>query len=300
MKIQRILLIFLLQTTLIVLAALSVFCGDKKAKQAKKIVSLSPSATEQIFILGEEDNLLGCTNYCVRPVEAGKKEKIGTVLELNLEKIAALDPDIVIASSLTRPEAIDKIKELGFNVVIFNSPKDFKTFFRQFIELGELLGEKDKAAKIASESERKIFSISSLVSGAGNKPKVLFQLGTNPLYAAGNDSFVQDFILCAGGINVFGDKKSAAYSKEMILAANPDVILITDMGTLGEREKNEWMRFSSINAVQNKRIFICDANDVCCPSPPNLPITVAKIASLFFPNYAQKIKECVIDKSNEK
>lgn len=275
-------------------------CDEKVPVTFKRIVSLSPPVTEQIFIIGAQDRLVGCTNYCLKPAAAEKKEKVGTVLEINLEKLVSLAPDIVIGSSLTKQSTVGKLKELGFKVVIFNSPKDFKTFFNQFIELGELIGEKEKAMAIAAESEGKIARISSIVSAADHKPKVLFQIGARPMYAAGNDSFVNDFITRSGGVNVLGDRKSGVYSKEMVVSVNPDIIMIATMGLVGDQEKKEWMRFDSIGAVQKDRIFICDSSSICSPSPLELPSIVAENATIFFPEHKKKIRDCFLDRENEK
>jgi ABC-type Fe3+-hydroxamate transport system substrate-binding protein len=120
------------------------------------------------------------------------------------------------------------------------------------------------------------------------------------MYVAGNDSFVGDFIEYSGGVNVIGDGKSGIYSKEMVVSANPDIIIIATMGLAGEQEKKEWMRFDSIAAVQKRRIFIWDSTSVCSPSPLDLPSTIAEMAVLFFPDQKQKINDRLIDGTNEK
>ena len=297
---QHSLLLPCLAAISILLAANFAICAEKSAGRPQRIVSLSPAITEQIFILGAQDRLVGCTIYCTKPAEAEKKEKIGTVLEINLEKLVELAPDLVIGSSLTKQGTVGKLKELGFKVVIFNSPKDFKILFKQFMELGELIGEKEKAVAIASESEKKMNRIKTLVSALADKPKVLFQIGASPMYVAGNDSFVGDFIAYSGGLNVIGDGKSGVYSKEMVVSANPDIIIISTMGLAGEQEKNGWMRFDSINAVKKDKIFVYESSKICSPSPVELPSTISEFAGLFFPSYKEKIRLCVIDSENEK
>ncbi len=277
----------------ILLTANFAVCAGGEALAAKRIVSLSPAVTEQIFILGVQDRLVGCTSYCLRPAAAEKKEKVGTVLEINLEKIVALAPDLVIGSSLTKPGTAGKLKELGFKLVIFNSPKDFKTFFRQFVELGELVGEKEKAGSIASESQSKIDRIKDFACSSAYRPKVLFQIGASPMYVAGNDSFVGDFIAYSGGVNLIGDGKSGVYSKEMVVSADPDVIIIATMGLVGEQEKKEWARFGSMKAVKDGKIIVYDSSRICSPSPLELPYTVAELAGLLIPDKKEMIGNCL-------
>ncbi len=258
-----------------------------------RIISFSPPATEQIFLLGAEDRLIACTTYCIRPTQAEKKVKIGSLRDLNMEKIIALAPDLVIASSLTKPMVVKKLNDFGIKTVTFKSPPDFKTLLKQFVELGELIGEKDKAAKIAKDSEGKIDRIKVMTSGFSKKPKAIFQVGSKPMYLSGNDSFVGDFIKSAGGVNILGDKNSGVFSREMIVVENPDVIFMTTMGFAGEEEKKEWQKFKSISAVANSRIFVYDASSICSPNPCDLPLILAEIAGHLFPEYRVEIINCV-------
>ena len=120
------------------------------------------------------------------------------------------------------------------------------------------------------------------------------------MYLAGNDSFVGDFIAYSGGLNVIGDGKSGVYSKEIVVSANPDIIIISTMGLLGEQEKSEWARFGSMKAVKNDSIFVYDSSKICSPSPVEIPSTIAEFASIFFPDSKEKIRECTIGGKNEK
>ncbi|HPN84961.1 MAG TPA: ABC transporter substrate-binding protein [Victivallales bacterium] len=284
--------------TILIFCSFDILNGQEPvASQPKKIISLSPPSTEQIFLLGAGDALVACTTYCTRPDEAQKKEKIGSLREINVEKIVSLSPDLVIASSITKPALVEKLNSFGIKTVVFKSPQDFKTLFKQFVELGELLGTKDKAAKIASASEEKIIRISSLTSKFQPKPKILFQVGAKPMYLSGNDSFVGDFINCAGGLNLLADRPSGVYSREMIVAENPDVIILTAMGFATEAEEKDWMRFNSISAVKKKSIFTLESSEICSPNPVQLPETVAKIAKLLFPEHAKTIDESIAEKS---
>ncbi|MCK4519916.1 MAG: ABC transporter substrate-binding protein, partial [Candidatus Omnitrophica bacterium] len=119
----------------------------------QRIISLGPSITEQLYLLSAQDRLVGCTIYCKRPKEAKSKEKVGTVVEVNLEKIIGLKPDLVLATSLTNFKAIKKLKDLGIEVVSFFPPKNFDEICEQFLELGEIIGKEKKAEKIISKAK---------------------------------------------------------------------------------------------------------------------------------------------------
>ncbi len=269
-------------------AAMTGSAGEA-AKVPQRIVSLSPAATEQIFLLGAQDRLVGCTTYCERPEAAKQKDKVGSVIETNLEKVVSLNPDLVIGSSLTKPATVGKLKELGFKVEIFRQPKDFESLYMQFVELGTLIGEEDKAMAIAKGCKEQISRISALASSFGERPSVLIQIGANPLYVAGSDSFVNGFIVNAGARNVLGEAKSGAYSKESIVKDSPDFIYIAAMGLLGEQERNEWMRLDSISAVKKKQIVVSEPSKICSPNPAELPSTLLDIAILFHPSHKEEL-----------
>ena len=112
----------------------------------KRIVSLSPAITEALYVLGLEDSIVGVTIYCQKPPRAQTKEKIGTLMEPDMERIVSLKPDLVLAMSLTSPKEIQKLKNLGLKVVTFQIPQDFNLLCDFFLQLGKVVGkEKDSA-----------------------------------------------------------------------------------------------------------------------------------------------------------
>lgn len=252
--------------------------GVESKTSFKRIISLGPSITEQLYLLAAEDKLVGCTIYCKRPKEAESKEKVGTAIEVNLEKIVTLKPDLVLATSLTSPKVIEKLKALEIKVVSFRTPKSFDEICRQFLNLGELVGEKRKAEKIIEGVKKKVYEIKEKVK-VFSKPKVLVQVGTKPLWVATKDSFINDFIEFAGGENI-GPAGSGIYSRERVLKQNPDVIIITTMGIVGENEKKLWQRYRTINAVKNNRIYIIDSYKLCSPTPVSFIQTLEELAGI--------------------
>ena len=115
------------------------------------------------------------------------------------------------------------------------------------------------------------------------KPRVFVQVGVTPLVTVKKDSFVNDFIEFAGGINITKDLKNAVYSREKVLEDNPDVIIIVTMGLNGEEEKKAWQRFRALNAVKNGRIYIIDSDAITSPTPFIFADTLGKIATMLHP-----------------
>ncbi|MCM8818291.1 MAG: helical backbone metal receptor [Candidatus Omnitrophica bacterium] len=240
----------------------------------KRIVSLSPAITEDIFILSQGDKIVGNTIYCTRPEKAKYIEKVGSVIDVNIEKIYSLKPDIVFATNLTNPKDVKKLKELGINVVVFSYPENFKKLCDDFIEIGRLIGKEKKAREIVERVKKELEEIKRQAQKR-ERPKVLVQVGAHPLWVAGKESFINDIIEFAGGINVI--EKGGIYSYEQIIKLNPDVIIITLMGIDGEEEKKNWKKYNMINAVKNDRILIMDSDKICSPTP----LTFVEVVKFF-------------------
>ena len=278
--------------------ALAVPCGlladdhdgmEKTAPAPERIISLGQTITERIYLLGADRNLIADTVYCVQPEDAKYKEKVGTLLQANLEKIVALKPDLVIASNLARPKQLRKLKDLGIRVVQFSYPKNFSEMCRQFLELGELLGKEEKAKEIIDNTRKEVAAIRMK---ARNLPKkrVFIQLGIKPLHAVTRESFLNDYIEFAGGENIALNEGRGAYSREKVLRENPDVIIISTMGSsegeTGKKEKESWMKYGSIAAVKNQNIYIVNPDKICSPTPITFVEALTDIAEMIHPGFS--------------
>ena len=269
----------LVLTILLVISSIASYSGET---HPQRIISLVPSVTEAIYLLNAEDKLVANTTYCIRPEEAKKKEKVGTIIIVNLEKIVQLEPDIVLASSLIHPRTKKKLENLGIKVATFPQPKNFTGLSRQFTELARIVNKEQEAEKIAAVMKRKVGSVKKRVEGL-EKPKVLMQIGANPLFVANKDSFINDFVELAGGINIARDAKTGLYSREEVLKRNPDVIIIVTMGIVGEREKEIWQKFTTVSAVRDNRIHIVDSYRFCSPTPVTFVEALEEIVRMLHP-----------------
>lgn len=245
-------------------------------KYPSRIISLGPSITESLYLLGEGEWIIAVTMYCSRPIEARKKDKIGTIRESNVEKIISLRPDLVIATSLTNPRTVEKLRKTGIKVVVFAEPKNYAKLCEQFTELAALVGKEEDAALVLTEANTRISVLREKVRGL-NSPTVFVQVGSKPLFAATGNTFINDFIVFAGARNIAGDAANGLYSREEVLKRNPEVILIVTMGISGEQEKTVWEKYKTVDAVQNKRIYFIDSDKVCSPTPLGFAETLEEI-----------------------
>ena len=253
---------------------------DKFSSLPQRIVSLVPALTEELYLLGVGPRIVGVTTYCQRPIEAQQKEKVGTVVDVNVEQIINLRPDLVVASPLLNHKQIHKLRDVGVRVEIFQPPQDYKDLGDGFLELSRLVGKEGVAREIIKHAEGELTIIKGKVKGL-SKPRVFIQIGAKPLFTAGGDSFIDDVVTFAGGINIAGDVKTSAYSREEVIRRNPDIILIVTMGIAGEKEKAAWLRYKTLNAVKNRRIYMVESYRFCSPTPLSFIETVRELVRLF-------------------
>lgn len=245
----------------------------------KRIVSLGPAITEGLFLLGYGDNIVGVTTYCTRPPDAQRKVKVGGVTNINVEKITSLTPDLIIATPLTDIRATEKLKLLGYRVVTFPLAKNFDDIVSQFITLAEIINKKSEAQQVAKVAKTRLQQSKKWVNSL-NKPKVFVQIGSRPLFTITKDSFVNDMLTSAGGINIAQDAISGIYSREKVIEQNPDVIIIMDMGIVTEEEKEIWMKYKTIKAVSSQRIYKIDSYKFGSPTPLTFVETVEDLIKI--------------------
>jgi ABC-type Fe3+-hydroxamate transport system substrate-binding protein len=277
-------------TLIILVLALPVpWATAQKTAKPPRIVSLSPAITESLYLLGLGDNIIGVTTYCNRPGQARVKEKVGTVMQPNLEKILKLKPDLVLAMTLTDPKSIHKLKELGINVVTFPIADTFSDLCDVFLQIGRATGCSGEAARLVRTARARVDAVRRRTARLP-KPGVLVQIGSKPFFVATKDVFMNDFIEFAGAANVFRDVSSGSVGREEAVLRDPDVILIVTMGLSGESERQAWKKFPTVKAVKNGQIYLIDSDEVCSPTPVSFAKSLGDIAALLHPGEAKDIR----------
>lgn len=228
-----------------------------------RIVSLAPSITEIVYALGRQKRLVGVTRYSDHPPQAKTLPQVGSYVQLNLEKIAALKPDLCIAVKDGNPIAVIRRMEALKIPVYAVDPRSFTAIGETVTEIGRLLGAEAAANKINAELGARVERVRTRVAGAKTRPKVFFQIGVSPIVAPGTDTFIHELIELAGGINATaGPEPYPRISREQLLTLAPEVVVITSMARLEtfKHVKKEWLRWTQVPAVQTERIHLVDSN----------------------------------------
>lgn len=246
----------------------------------KRIVSLVPAISKQLHELGLENRIVGCTSYCPGKDRPGISV-VASAIKVNIEKTVLLEPDLVLASSLTNPKTLETLKKLGIKTIWFDYPKSYADLCKQFLELGKITGKENKARQIVNKSDRMLAETKKNITAV--KPMSwLIQVGANPLWVAVGNTFMDDYIKFAKAENVAKAVKSGAVSRESMILRNPDVIFICMAGTQAEEEKQLWLSYKSMHAAQNGKVFIIDPNLSNSPSPSSFVRALKKMINLAY------------------
>ena len=226
---KKALVLFLVAVCLMPLFAQSISESSETSGQLR-IVSLGPNVTEIIYALGAGDSLVGRTDYCNYPDEALAVTSIGTLYEPNLEAILALDADVAIASSIVNPAFIDSLTNAGVAAYQFEEEESLEGTFRLIREVADVIGKSAEGEQIIASMKERIEAVKdkvSLIPADQRKSTMyIFSYGDWGDYAATGETYLNDVIEAAGGINAARDGMYWSISKELLLSQDPDTILL--------------------------------------------------------------------------
>jgi len=231
------------------------------------IVSVAPSVTETIFALGAGDKLVGRTDYCDYPSEALDVESIGSLQEINIEKIAELNPDVVLASTHFKKEALDKLTELNIKVAVIISQESFDGVYKNIEDIGKIVNKNEEANNLVNDMKNKVNYVKDSVKEI-DKKSVYYVVGYGEYgdFTATGDTFISEILEIAGGNNVAKDATGWKYSIEKLVEQDPEIIICeNDENTMnGIIEANG---YKDLTAVKNGNLFGVDKNMISRMGP---------------------------------
>jgi len=267
------------------------------AAYPNNIVSLAPSCTEILFALDLGDKVVAVTKYDNYPYnftawfEAGNMTNVGDFAKPNVEVIASLSPDLILASAGVQGETVDTLRDLGYKVLVLD-PANITGVFKNIELVGKATGKNAEASLLVTSLSNRIDVVINKVANAG-KPKVYYEVwyDSTSLWSAGSKAWQNELIEKAGGINIFADQPLDYFqsSSEAVVTKNPDVIVLPAGGMGGGevfwgnitqvKARPAW---DSISAVQNDRLYQIDS-DVIQRAGPRVADAVETLAEFFHP-----------------
>lgn len=219
------------------------------AAPAQRIVSLMPSLTEAAWVLGAGARLVGVDRSSDWPAAIDALPRLGGLEDARIEAIAALKPDLILASTSSR--AIDRLEVLGFTVVRFDS-NSHEDLYRALTRIARLLGAPQEGERVWERLQREIEEAAARVPLALRGQRVYFEIGAGP-YAAGTTSFIGELFTRLRLSNIVAPELGPfpRLNPEYVVRAKPDLIMgvARDQPSLVRRPG-----WSSLAAVRNERL----------------------------------------------
>lgn len=238
------------------------------SKPARRIVSLAPHTTENLFAAGAGAYVVGVVSYSDFPAAASKIRRVGDANNLDLEAIIALQPDLIVAwdSGNAKPQ-IEKLQQLGL-VVYASEPRRLEDVSVDIEALGKLAGTEPVARQAAAVFRAEHARLRSQYTE--RRPiSVFFQIWNRPLMTVNGAHLISKVINLCGGKNVFADVPALTpeVNIEAVMVADPQVIMVSSAGERRAPWLDEWRHLSQLQAVKKGRLFAIRPDLITRPTP---------------------------------
>ncbi|QWT19370.1 cobalamin-binding protein [Bacillus sp. NP157] len=245
---------------------------------ARRIVSLAPNITDTLYAAGAGSHVVGTSRFTEHPEAARNVPVVGDATMLDLERIVALKPDLIMVWKSGTPAAqVEKLARLGIPIYYAETTRlaDIPAAVRRF---GQLAGTEAAATTNADAFTHALDGLRRTYAGR-KRMKVFFQIWDRPLMTVGRAQIISDALDTCGGDNLFDDLAQAAptVNREAVLSRNPDVVMTAG----GEGDSlAAWKTTSALPAAAHGNVFVVDAPTLALPSPSILPSVRALCVAL--------------------
>jgi iron complex transport system substrate-binding protein len=259
----------------------------------QRIVSLAPSLTETLFALGLGDRVVGVTRFCAHPPVARELPQVGGYLDPNYEALVALEPDLVVLIP-SSAETGRRLESLGIPVLPVDQ-HDVAGVLQSITVLAVTCGVPGRGIELRASIEERLTAVAELVAGVP-RPRAVVVVGhdvgggvVRRVWAAGPDTFYDDVLEVAGGVNAVagGISRYPELSREGLAALDPDVVLdviagVEERGIDLDEIRAGWQELVELRVVREARVSILEGDVMVVPGP-RLPEMVERIARALHP-----------------
>ena len=252
----------------------------------QRIICMTEETTETIYLLGEQDRIVGISGYTVRP-EIARKEKprISAFTRANIKKILALEPDLVLGFSDMQADIAAKLIRAGIAVHIFNQ-RSVDGIFKMITLLGNMLGVPGKTEKLVKELRINLDQYQSVARTFKTNPVIYFEEWDEPLISG--IGWVSELIELAGGQDCYAEfaKESAAINRiikdpQDVVRRNPDIIIGSWCGKHFRPEKvSQRTGWDKITAVKHQHLYEIKSANILQPGPAALTDGIEQISQI--------------------
>lgn len=249
---------------------------------------MAPNITEILFALGLGERVVGVTRFCDYPPETRLLRRIGGLVDANIEIIQSLDPDLVIAFRGNPLRLVDRIGKLGLPVFVLDIGEGLEALFPLIAKIGRVTRSEDRADALVSGLRSRLEAVDAILRPIPARPRVFVLLYGQGLWTCGGESYVDDLIDRAGGVNVASSlpKKWVLYKPERILEDDPEVIFILARSPGDFEAGRVWLMkkagLSGVAAMRSGRVYELDEN-AASRFGPRLVDVLDRMARLLHP-----------------
>lgn len=260
------------------------------AAEPQKVVSLTPATTETLFALGAGERLVATDDGSDYPDEAVALPDVATFNSVDVEKVVALEPDLVIAGGLgfTPADSITKLRSLKVPVIVVYA-SSVEGVYHDIEMLGTATGTAEAAAALTTSMRADMEAVSAAASAEGSKPRVYYEVGyddvTGAIYAPAADSFVAEMVTLAGADAITtGDPATYEIPLEKLIERDPEIIVLGTNPFYNPTPAAVMARagWSAMTAVKNKDVRPVRDIEITRPGP-RLPIGLRNLATAIWP-----------------
>lgn len=250
----------------------------------RRIVCLTDETTETLYLLGEQDRVVGISAYASRPPEARTKPRVAAFKDANFNKILDLKPDLVLTFSDVQAEITRQLVRRGVTVLNFNQ-RSVAEIFEMITLLARIVGKPAEGAVLMESLKRGLDEVAASAKTFPRRPRVFFEEWNDPLI--GGIAWVEELLELAGGEPVFPELRRCGKAQDRVvdaaevIARNPDVILAS---WCGKRVRKETIvarpGWDAISAVRNGHVYEIPSTCILQPGPAALTEGVRQLHSV--------------------
>jgi iron complex transport system substrate-binding protein len=262
------------------------------ASYPTRIVCLTEETTETLYLLGQQDRIVGVSGYTVRPPEARQKPKVSAFINARFDKIEALEPDLVLAFSDLQADLAAELVRRGIAVVTFNQ-RTVAEILQMVRMVGGLVGCQAEAEALAGRLERGLDVIRERTSKAVSRPRVFFEEWDDPLISG--IRWVEELVEIAGGSPIFPELAGARLARERIVdpvevaRRDPELVFASWCGKRVNKDRIRsragWER---VSAVRHDRIHEIKSTCILQPGPASLTDGVRQLHAILMEETAAR------------
>lgn len=250
----------------------------------RRIACLTEETTETLYLLGEQDRIVGVSGYTARPPEARLKPRISAFITAKYDKILDVKPDLVLAFSDLQADIVRELIARGVTVFAFNQ-RGVEEIFDMMLTLARIVGVQEKGEALVSRLRADLAAIAASAKRFPKRPRVFFEEWHDPLISG--IRWVEELIEIAGGDPVFPELRLEQAAKNRIvdpasvIPKSPDVIIAS---WCGRKVNKDWIRdragWRDVPAIANNHVYEIKSTYILQPGPASLTEGVRQLHAI--------------------